>query len=190
LAEYEKLSKDIFPDLRVAMLHGKMKSKEKEAIMASFLNREHDILVATSVVEVGVDVPNATIMLIEGAEHFGLAQLHQLRGRVGRSVHQSYCLLFTDSPAKAANRRMKAILAAASGFQLAEQDLKIRGPGDFYGFRQSGLPDLAMASLEDLAFIKAVRSETERLLTEDPGLADHPALKEALERFQRAIHLE
>ncbi|MDP3794629.1 MAG: ATP-dependent DNA helicase RecG [bacterium] len=190
LDEYEKLSKRVFPDLRVAMLHGKMKPKEKEAVMEKFLQRQHDMLVSTSVIEVGVDVPNATIMAIEGAEHFGLAQLHQFRGRVGRGAHQSHCFLFTDSPAKVANRRLNAIVTAASGFALAEEDLRIRGPGDFHGVRQAGLPDLAMASLYNLEFITAARREAEALLRRDPQLARHPALRRELEEFRQRIHFE
>jgi ATP-dependent DNA helicase RecG len=172
------------------MLHGKMKPKEKEGVMAGFLNREVDVMVSTSVVEVGVDIPNATIMMIEGAEHFGLAQLHQFRGRVGRGNHQSYCLLLTDSPARQTNRRMKALLAANSGFELAEHDLRIRGPGDFYGVRQAGLADLTMSILSDLGFVREARNEAQRLLKADPSLAGHPQLAEVLDRFWQSVHFE
>ncbi|MEK9173296.1 MAG: ATP-dependent DNA helicase RecG, partial [Patescibacteria group bacterium] len=153
--EYEKLSKKIFPDLRVAMLHGKMKSAEKEKIMTDFKARKFDILVSTSVIEVGVDVPNATIMVIEGSERFGLAQLYQFRGRVGRAEHQSYCFLFTESSGKATQERLAAIVGAKSGFELAEKDLRLRGPGEFLGTGQAGLPDMAMRGLQDFGLIKS-----------------------------------
>lgn len=188
--EYEKLSKYVFPDLRIAMLHGKLKSKEKEQIMKDFKNAKIDILVSTSVVEVGIDIANATVMMIEGADRFGLAQLHQFRGRVGRGQHQSYCFLFTDSTAKTTHSRLKAILTAKSGFELAEKDLEIRGPGEFYGTRQWGLPDLSMASLADLALIQQVRTEAAELLTKDQELKNYPLLKDKLKEFQTAIHLE
>ncbi|MBI4117261.1 MAG: ATP-dependent DNA helicase RecG [Parcubacteria group bacterium] len=186
-AEYEKLSKEIFKDLRVAMLHGKMKSKEKEEIMAGFKNRESDILVSTSVIEVGVDVPNAAIMMIEGAERFGLAQLHQFRGRVGRGEHKSYCLLFTESPLVGSTRRLEALLKTNDGFKLAEMDLKIRGPGEFTGTRQSGIPDLAMASLADMELIKKARAEAKLVLK---NLSKYPLISEKLSEFNRQIHFE
>ena len=185
--EYEKLSKEIFPQFKVAMLHGKLKSKEKEDIMKKFKNRKTDILVSTSVIEVGVDIPNATVMIIEGADRFGLAQLHQFRGRIGRGIDQSYCFLFTDSPAKKTNQRLHAILTAKDGFELAEKDLKIRGPGDFTGLRQWGLPDLTMASLDDLELIKKSRQAAE--LTIKNNLINS-VLKQKLKKFQATIHLE
>ncbi len=155
--EYKKLSQEIFPQLRINMLHGKLKPKEKENIMKDFQKRKTDILISTSVVEVGVDIPNATVMMIEGADRFGLAQLHQFRGRIGRSSDQSYCFLFADSPAKKTNQRLKAIVINQDGFELAEKDLKIRGAGDFLGTRQWGFPDLIMASLNDIDLIKQAR---------------------------------
>ncbi len=198
--EYEKLSKQIFPDLKIAMLHGKMKSKEKEKIMTEFSarggsasggkNKKTDILVSTSVVEVGIDVPNTTVMMIEGSERFGLAQLHQFRGRVGRGKHQSYCFLFTDSPAKTTSARLRAILKCENGFELAEKDLKIRGPGELFGIRQSGLPDLAMAGLGNLPLVEQTRKEANNLLDKDPELKYHPLLYEKLKQFHQTIHLE
>jgi len=160
--EYEKLSKEIFPDLNIGMLHGKMATKEKENIMSAFAKGyggkdRIDILVATSVIEVGIDIPNATVMMIEGAERFGLAQLHQFRGRVGRAKYQSYCLLFTDSHAKKTHQRLKALISSEDGFALAEKDLEIRGPGDFKGARQWGIPDLMMNSLKDISLVENTR---------------------------------
>jgi ATP-dependent DNA helicase RecG len=188
--EYEKLSKIVFPDLRVGMLHGKMKTQEKEKVMQDFKDRKIDILVSTSVVEVGVDVPNATIILIEGAEKFGLAQLHQFRGRVGRSDQQSYCFLFTETPGVLTNRRLRAFVALDNGFELAEKDLQIRGPGDFLGQRQWGLPDLTMASLTDTALVEKARQEAKEILSEDPELKKYPLLKEKLKKFRQKVHLE
>ena len=188
--EYEKLQKQIFPDLKISLLHGKMKGNEKEKIMSSFKNKEAHILVSTSVVEVGIDIPNATVMLIEGAERFGLAQLYQFRGRVGRGEHQSYCFLFTDSTAKTTRQRLKALITAKNSFDLAEHDLRIRGPGDFIGSRQSGLPSLAMASLSDLEFVKSIRFEVERILAKDPELTTNDLLREKYEVFRKEIHFE
>ncbi|OGZ33921.1 MAG: ATP-dependent DNA helicase RecG [Candidatus Portnoybacteria bacterium RBG_19FT_COMBO_36_7] len=188
--EYEKLHKIIFPDLRINMLHGKLKSKEKEKTMLDFKNGKTDILVSTSVVEVGVDVPNATVIMIEGADRFGLAQLHQFRGRVGRGTHQSYCFLFSESSAKNTNARLKAIINCKNGFELAEKDLEIRGPGHFYGNQQWGLPDLSMASLADVALVKNVRQEAQKLITKDPELTAYPMLCEKIRQFQKDIHLE
>lgn len=186
--EYEKLSKKIFPDLRVAMLHGQMKSKEKEGVMREFRGGRIDILVSTSVVEVGVDVPNAAIMMIEGAERFGLAQLYQFRGRVGRGEHQSYCFLFTNL--KSANERLKAILEAKNGFELAERDLKIRGPGEFLGETQTGFSDLAMKALQDVELVKSSREAAAKILNQDQKLKKHPLLKFRLQEFGKNIHPE
>ncbi|MBA7596531.1 ATP-dependent DNA helicase RecG [subsurface metagenome] len=188
--EYEKLSKKVFPKLAVAMLHGRLAMKEKERIMKDFQNKKTDILVSTSVVEVGVDIPNATVMMIEGTEHFGLAQLHQFRGRVGRARYQSYCFLFTDSPARKTHQRLKALMTCENGFELAEKDLEIRGPGDFSGARQWGMPDLAMASLKDMSLIEKTRTAAKKILEEDPRLKKYPALQEKLQDFQSRIHLE
>ncbi len=158
--EFERLKKDVFPNLRLALLHGRMKSKEKKEIMEAFSAGEYDILVSTAVVEVGVDVPNATLMLIEGAERFGLAQLHQFRGRVGRGEYQSYCFLFpTDD--MGITQRLRAMEQYDDGFRLAEIDLHLRGPGEVFGIRQSGIPDLKMASLFDARIISSARKQAE-----------------------------
>jgi len=188
--EFEKLSKTVFPDLKVAMLHGRMRSDEKESVMAQFSRGKTDILVSTSVVEVGVDVPNATVMMIDGAEHFGLSQLHQFRGRVGRGPHQSYCLLFTESNTKSAKSRLMALVESDNGFELAERDLQIRGPGQFFGTQQSGLPDLAMRSLTDLPLVELARREAIALLQKDPKLNTAHLLKARLEEFEKEVHLE
>jgi ATP-dependent DNA helicase RecG len=188
--EYEKLSKEIFPDLKVEMLHGRMKPKEKEKIMKDFKNGKIDILVSTSVVEVGIDIPRATVMMIEGAERFGLAQLHQFRGRVGRSDLQSYCFLFTESPAKKTRQRLEAIVRAEDGFELAQKDLEIRGPGSLYGVKQWGIPDLAMENLKNLPLVEKTREAARKLLEKDSQLKNYPALKEKLKKFVKKIHLE
>jgi len=188
--EYEKLSKEIFPEFRVAILHGKMATKEKEKIMRNFKEKKIDILVSTSVIEVGIDVPNASIMMIEGAERFGLAQLHQFRGRVGRGKYQSYCFLFTDSPAKKTRQRLKALITSEDGFKLAEKDLEIRGPGDFAGTRQWGIPDLMMNSLRDVKLVEKTRQAAKELLEKDPDLKKHPFLQKRLKDFEERIHLE
>lgn len=188
--EYEKLSKKIFPDLRVGMLHGKLKPKDKEAVMRNFRERKTDILVSTSVIEVGVDIPNATIMMIEGADRFGLAQLYQFRGRVGRAEHQSYCLLFTDSSAESTQNRLKALIDAKNGFELAEYDLKFRGPGEFLGEEQSGMPDYAMRALQNPGLVKASREAAAAILRESPTLKNHPRLQQKFGEFLEKIHLE
>jgi len=188
--EYEKLSKEIFPEMKVGMLHGKMATKEKERIMKDFRNKKIDILVSTSVIEVGIDVPNATVMVIEGAERFGLAQLHQFRGRVGRAGYQSYCLLFTDSSAKKTKQRLKALVTSESGFALAEKDLKIRGPGDFKGARQWGIPDLMMNSLTDARLVEKTRESAKKVLIKSPQLKKYPVLRAKLRKFKEKIHLE
>ena len=188
--EYEKLKNEIYPNLNIGLLHGRMKPKEKEEIMQKFIKREIDILVSTSVIEVGIDIPNASVMVIEGADRFGLAQLHQFRGRVGRGEHQSFCFLFTDSTSATTARRLKALIKSNNGFELAEQDLKIRGPGELVGIRQSGLPDLAMASLTDFELIKNAREEAEALMKEDDKLLKYPKLAEKLKKFTKKVHFE
>lgn len=186
--EYEKLTKEIFPGFRIAMLHGKMKPSEKEKIMRDFNGGKTNILVSTSIIEVGIDMPNATIMMIEGAERFGLAQLHQLRGRVGRGKHQSYCFVLTALPSE--NKRLKALTRAKNGFELAEYDLELRGPGQFYGTAQWGMPDLAMASLADAELIKQTRRSVIDFIKTDPRLKNHPLLAEKLREFRKDIHNE
>ncbi len=188
--EYEKLSKEIFPDLNIGMLHGKMATKEKENIMKGFKSKKTDILVSTSVIEVGIDIPNATVMMIEGAERFGLAQLHQFRGRVGRANYQSYCLLFTDSHAKKTHQRLKALISSEDGFALAEKDLEIRGPGDFKGTRQWGIPDLMMNSLKNISLVEKTRESAKQILIQDPQLKNFPQLRAKLSQFRERIHLE
>ena len=170
------LQKEIFPDLRVAFVHGKMKPKEKESVMAAFAARETDILVSTTVIEVGVDVPNAAVMVIENAERFGLSQLHQLRGRVGRGKHQSYCILVSDNKNEETRERLKVMTKTADGFKIAEEDLRLRGPGDFFGVRQHGLPGLRIADIGcDTKLLREAQEAAETLLAQDPELAQYPA---------------
>ena len=188
--EYERLSGEVFPpDLRVGLLHGRMSARDKDGILRKFGDGGLDVLVTTAVVEVGIDVPNATIMLIEGAERFGLAQLHQFRGRVGRGGHKSYCLLLSsDTPGDigvAAKERLSALEDTHDGFRLAEIDLELRGPGDFFGTRQSGLPALRMAQFSDRGLLESARELAERIAREDPELAGERwgPLAAAVERF-------
>ncbi len=188
--EYEKLSKKIFPDLNVAILHGKIKTKEKIETMKQFNNGVIDILVSTSVVEVGVDVPNASIMLIEGSEKFGLAQLYQFRGRVGRGHHQSFCFLFTDSFSRITYQRLHSLINAKNGFELAEKDLAIRGPGQILGADQTGVPDLAMKAIQNPELIKSARETAEKIINNDPGLKNYSILKNRLKEFNKEVHLE
>jgi len=169
--EYERLSEGVFPDLRLGLVHGRLKAGEKEEVMRRFRAGELDILVATPVVEVGIDVPNATVMLIEGADRFGLAQLHQFRGRVGRGQQQSYCILVAETPSTEGVERLSILERTHDGFLLAEEDLRLRGPGEFFGTRQSGLPDLRMAKLSDLKLLELARTEAIRLFKQDPELS-------------------
>ena len=188
--EYEKLSKKIFPEFEVGMLHGKLHPKEKERIMKKFACGEINILVATSVVEVGVDIPNATVMMIESAERFGLAQLYQFRGRVGRGEYQSHCLLFTESKSQETKKRLLSIVEAKNGFELAEKDLAIRGPGEFLGEIQTGMPDIAMTALQNPELVKRSRELALALLRDDLPLKNHSLLKSQLEQFEKSVHLE
>ena len=178
------LSKDIFPSWKVGLLHGRMKATEKEAVMAEFKSGETHILVSTTVIEVGVDVPNATVMVIEHPERFGLAQLHQLRGRVGRGGHQSYCILMGPRMfAEDARERLNAFSRTSDGFKIAEEDLRLRGPGEFFGTRQSGLPDLHAANIiRDADLLDRARSEAFALTNQDPALTNYPRLRALLER--------
>ena len=169
--EHARLQEYIFPDLRLGLLHGRMKAEEKDEVMRQFRVGELDILVSTSVVEVGIDVPNASVMLVEGANRFGLAQLHQFRGRVGRGEHQSYCLLLADASTPDAEARLRAISETNDGFRLAEEDLKLRGPGEFFGTRQSGLPDIKLAKLGDVRLLEMARSEAKTIFEDDPELS-------------------
>ena len=184
--EHARLASEVFPDLRLGLLHGRMTPTEKDAVMAEFRDGAVDILVSTTVIEVGIDVPNATMMVIEGADRFGLSQLHQLRGRVGRGAHQSYCLLVTESVSVEAQERLKIGASTNDGFKLAEEDLRLRGPGEFFGTRQTGLPDLRMARLDDWALLQAAREEAQEMLKADPGLdrPEHHLLRADLERLQ------
>jgi ATP-dependent DNA helicase RecG len=183
----EHLQKDVFPDLRVGLLHGRMKPAEKEAVMDAFRAGELDILVSTTVIEVGVDVPNAAAIVIEDADRFGLAQLHQLRGRVGRSEHQSYCVLIANPKSDDGQRRMEIMTRTNNGFLIAEEDLRIRGPGEIYGTRQSGMPSFRVADLvKDMRLLEVARQEAFHLLEQDPDLSrpEHAALLEAVDRFR------
>lgn len=179
--EYAFLQEHIFQDLRLALLHGRMKAEEKEQIMTDFKDRKYDILVSTSVIEVGVDVPNATTIVIEGAERFGLSQLHQFRGRVGRGEARSYCFLATAKSQAHQTDRLRAMEKYHDGFKLSEIDLEIRGPGEVYGLRQSGVPDLRMARLTDLPLILEAREAAEEILEKDLDLATMPALRQLID---------
>jgi ATP-dependent DNA helicase RecG len=187
LQEYKKLSETIFPDLRIGYLHGKMKPEEKESVMNKFSTHEIDIMVSTSVIEVGVNIPNASVMMIEGAERFGLAQLHQFRGRVGRSSHQSYCLLFTDSVSTKVEERLKFFETCHDGFKLAEKDLEIRGPGEVYGTEQSGMMHLRLAKLTDQTIIKKAREAAHEL---SGHIQDYPNVIARIKKWQEVVHLE
>jgi ATP-dependent DNA helicase RecG len=179
----KKLQEETFPDLRVGVLHGKMKPREKDAVMSGFAARAYDILVSTTVIEVGVDVPNATLMVVENAERFGLSQLHQLRGRVGRGAAKSYCVLLSDHPTGETKERLDVLVKSNDGFKISEEDLRLRGPGDFFGSRQHGLPALKIADLTcDMRLLKEAQGAAESLMAQDRELSrpQHRALKERI----------
>ncbi|MBI2628197.1 MAG: ATP-dependent DNA helicase RecG [Candidatus Niyogibacteria bacterium] len=189
--EHRKLSKEIFPEFSIGMLYSKMKPKEKEKIMADFKTGKIKILVATSVIEVGINVPNATIILIEGAERFGLAQLHQLRGRVIRSTYQPYCFIFSESKTQKTLKRLKSLVQAKNGFELAEYDLMFRGPGELSGRKQWGISDIGMEALKNIKMVEAAREEARALLEKDLNLNNWPELKNRLSISQQQnIHFE
>jgi ATP-dependent DNA helicase RecG len=183
--EQSRLQKEVFPNYSVGLLHGRMKPDDKDATMAKFCSGEVQILVSTSVVEVGVDVPNATVMLIESANRFGLSQLHQFRGRVGRSQYQSYCILIPDTPDSAENERLAAMVETNNGFVLAQRDLEQRGPGEFLGTRQSGYSELRLANLTDIHLIEKARHHAQSIFEIDPDLKspEHQLLAQSLKRF-------
>jgi ATP-dependent DNA helicase RecG len=189
-AEAARLAKDVFKTARIAILHSKMKPAEKEKVMKAFAAHETDVLVATSVVEVGVNVPNATNIIIEGAERFGLAQLHQLRGRVMRSSHQPYCFAVTDSKSDKTRERLKALTTAKNGFELAEYDLAFRGSGHLYGQKQSGLTDLGMEAIKNLKLVEAARSEAQELVRNDPELTAHAPIAARVATIGETLHME
>jgi ATP-dependent DNA helicase RecG len=187
--EYEYLSETVFPDFRIALLHGKMNSLDKQKALDSFRDQEVQIIVSTTVIEVGVDVPNATVMLIENAERFGLSQLHQLRGRVGRGEHKSFCLLMTGSNKTEAMERLTVLEQSQDGFFISEMDMRLRGPGQVLGTRQSGLPDFALASLvEDQEVLVLAREAAEKIILRDATLRDLPAIKKELDlRYEKML---
>jgi ATP-dependent DNA helicase RecG len=189
-AEVVRLKKYVFPDAEIGILHSKMTPAEKEKAMKEFEKGKINILVATSVIEVGVNVPNATVILIEGAERFGLAQLHQLRGRVIRSTHQSYCFALPESAGETTRARMKAFLSAKNGFELAEYDLSLRGAGELAGGHQWGVSDIAMEALKNIKLVEAARIEAAKLVASDPELKDHPALALRAATADKEMHLE
>ena len=191
--EHKVIAEEVFPDFSVGLLHGRMKAAEKEAVMEAFRAGEHQILVSTTVIEVGVDVPNATVMLVQDANRFGLSQLHQLRGRVGRGAHSSRCIFMADTKSADGQRRLKAIAELSDGFDVAEEDLQIRGPGDYFGLRQSGFPEFQVADLtKDLMLLEQAREDAQTLLSDDPDLSREPILvahlKLRAERTAELVH--
>jgi ATP-dependent DNA helicase RecG len=190
-AEADRLATEVFPDLRVELLHGRMRPKDKDRVMQDFRDGKADVLISTTVIEVGVDVPNATVMLVENAERFGLAQLHQLRGRIGRGAHVSYCVLFDESDETnvEARARIEAMTRTTDGFELADEDLRLRGEGTLFDTKQSGMPDLRLARLaEDVDLVRRARARAFALIEDDPGLVRHERLLDELrDRFEDSI---
>ena len=179
--EYEELSKMIFKDLKLGLMHGELSASEKDIVMQKFVNKEIDILVTTTVIEVGVDVSNATVMMIENAERFGLSQLHQLRGRVGRGPEQAYCLLAPQNYSEEVLKRLEILTKINNGFIISQEDLRIRGPGEFLGTKQSGLPDLMLANLvTDASILELARKKAIDIIREDPELVTYPELKKLI----------
>ena len=190
--EYEKLVSDIYPEFKVGLLHGRMKLSEKDHVMLEFQKHNIDILVCTPVIEVGIDIPNASVMIIDGADRFGLAQLHQIRGRVGRGEFQSYCVLVADAPSENAQIRLKLLEGSNDGFVLAEEDLKLRGPGDYLGTRQSGLPNFKVAKISDFEILHQARQSALNILSIDPKLQheDNLDLNELVIEFKEKLYSE
>jgi len=188
--EAKRLKKEIFPEWEIGILHGKMTPPEKENVLSDFKENKIQILVATSVVEVGINAPNATVIIIEGAERFGLAQLHQLRGRVIRSSYQPYCFVFAESKSQKTIERLKALTTAKNGFELAEYDLKIRGAGELSGGKQWGISDIGMEALRNIKMVEAARTESQKIIAESPGLEKYPPLAQALKNRVKQIHFE
>ena len=190
--EYEKLVADIYPEFNVGLLHGRMKLNEKDKVMVEFQNHDIDILVCTPVIEVGIDIPNASVMIIDGADRFGLAQLHQIRGRVGRGEFQSYCVLIADAPSENAQTRLKLLEGSNDGFELAEEDLKLRGPGDYLGTRQSGLPNFKVAQISDFEILHQARQTALKVLSIDPKLEDkhNLDLNKSVMKFEEKLYSE
>jgi ATP-dependent DNA helicase RecG len=188
--EAKRLKKSVFPEYTIEILHSKMPPKDKDNVMADFKDGKTKILCATSVVEVGVNVPNATVILIEGAERFGLAQLHQLRGRVMRSSYQTYCYAFTETNSVKSIERLKALQNAKNGFELAELDLAQRGSGALAGMRQWGVSDIAMEALKNLKMVEAARTEAVRLIEEDSDLSRYPELRKEVAERKKDMHFE
>jgi len=188
--EAVRLKKSVFPEYEIGILHGKLKPNEKDLVMADFKSGKINILCATSVVEVGVNVPNATVIIIEGAERFGLAQLHQLRGRVMRSTHQAYCYVFTETNSAKSIERLRALQSAKNGFELAELDLSQRGAGQLSGSQQWGVSDIAMEALQNLKMVEAARAEATTFIDEDISLSKYPILKKRVEEHSMNAHFE
>jgi len=189
-AEAQRLQKEVFPEYRVGLVHGSLKPKENDEVMMQFAAHKIDILVATSVVEVGVNVPNATVIMIEGAERFGLAQLHQLRGRVMRSTHPPLCFLLPETKSEISMKRLKALETSSDGFKLAEADLEARGAGDLFGRKQWGVTDIGMEALKNVKLIRAAREEAQALVAGDPTLSKHSALQERAAGVSAELHSE